>query len=54
MPKLSGNQNAAISGGYLIDQYCDNKGGTIYVNDDDVAYSCTLNMTELKSNKNRS
>jgi poly [ADP-ribose] polymerase len=36
----------------LIDEYCNNKGGKL-VEEDKKIYNCTLNQTDLRSNKNK-
>lgn len=42
----------SISNGHIIDEYCSIKDGEIVKYKDDI-YSCTLNQTDLKSNKNK-
>lgn len=41
-----------ISNGYIIDEYCSAKDGELVKSGMDI-YSCTLNQTDLKSNKNK-
>ncbi len=42
----------SISKGHIIDEYCKNKNGTLVDVNNDV-YSCTLNQTDIKTNKNK-
>lgn len=48
----SSSANKNISKGHLIDEYCKYKDCTLISKDEDV-YSCILNQTDIKSNKNK-
>jgi predicted DNA-binding WGR domain protein len=43
---------SVISNGCFIDEYCTHKNGTV-IKINDIVYNCTLNQTDLKSNKNK-
>lgn len=42
-----------VNNGHIIDPHCSYQDGEIYVNDAGTVYSCTLNMTDIKTNKNK-
>lgn len=46
---MSGVNNVSA---LLIDEYCDNKGGKL-VEENNKIYNCTLNQTDIRSNKNK-
>lgn len=43
---------AAISNGHIIDEYCTHQNAEI-IKHNNVVYSCTLNQTDIKTNKNK-
>jgi|SaaInlStandDraft_4_1057021.scaffolds.fasta_scaffold00672_2 predicted DNA-binding WGR domain protein len=44
---------SAVSNGCIIDEHCENKSGEILIDSSKSPYSCTLNQTDIKDNKNK-
>lgn len=52
MSTVQSKVNVSKSGG-IIDPLCPHQDGDVYKNSNNVLYSCTLNQTDIKSNKNK-